>query len=146
MEISERIKKLGNYFDEMKVVNVDGEQVIYVTVSFPRGWVLDEEFAAKKKVTIIEGTNIGQYSFCTTIDVGEQAIFDTIDENVKKMHEAIERGKLLNEKKQELIELFQDESISIEKLRTIKFSMDDVEVPEIVVPKASEEKKGKKNE
>ena len=36
MEIKDRIKKLAPYFKEMQIVTIDGEQVIYIVVSFPK--------------------------------------------------------------------------------------------------------------
>ena len=126
MTISDRIKKIGKYFGEMQIVEQEGQQVIYVVVNFPPRWVIDDEFATKKNVTIMEGTVQGEYYFSTDLETGEEAIFDVIDDNIEKMQEAIERAKLLAEKTKELKELFEDENTSIAKLRTIKFAFDEV--------------------
>lgn len=144
MDISDRIKKLGRYFSEMQVTTVEGKQIIYVVVNYPHGWVIDEEFAKEKKVTIAQGANIDEYGYCADIETGADAIFDVIDSNILKMKEAIERGKILTEKTQRLKALFEDEKISIEKLKSIRFVMDDE--TDIVIPKTEENKKGKKNE
>ena len=127
MTISERIKKLGKYFGEMQVVEQDGQQIIYVVVNFPPRWVIDDEFASNKNVTIMEGQVQGEYYFSTDLETGEEAIFDVIDDNIEKMQEAIERAKLLGEKTKELKEIFEDENTPIEKLRTIRFCFDEVE-------------------
>ena len=55
MGITDRIKKLGNYFKEMQIVTIDGKQVIYVIVKFPYGWVIDEESEEKFNVTVSTG-------------------------------------------------------------------------------------------
>lgn len=130
MTIADRIKKIGKYFGEMQIVEQDGQQIIYVIVNFPPRWIIDEEFAANKNVTIMEGQVQGEYYFSADLETGEEAIFDVIDDNIEKMQEAIERAKLLAEKTKELKELFEDENTSIEKLRTIRFAFDDVTGPE----------------
>ena len=43
MEIKDRIAKLGKVFKEMQITNVDGTQIIYVVVSFPQNWLIDED-------------------------------------------------------------------------------------------------------
>jgi len=147
MTISDRIKKLGKYFGEMQIVEQDGEQVIYVTVNFPPRWVIDDEYATKKNVTVMEGQIQGEYYFSTDLETGEEAIFDVIDDNIEKMKEAIERAQLLAAKTKELKEMFEDESTPISKLRTIKFCFDETaeeEQPEeIIIPKTR--KRGEKN-
>lgn len=145
MDISNRIKKLGKYFSEMQIVEHDGVQVIYVVVVFPSRWIIDEEYATSKGVTIMQGDMPGQYYFCTDLDTGEEAIFDVIDDNIDKMKEAIERAQLLKTKTKELTDLFENEDIKIEKLRTIKFMFDE-EPEEIIVTKAKGKDKDKKKE
>ena len=132
MDISNRIKKLGKYFNEMQIVEESGVQVIYVVVNFPSRWIIDEDYAKSKGVTVMQG-DAGQYFFCTELETGEEAVFDVIDDNIDKMREAIERAQLLTTKTKELKELFENEDIKIEKLRTIKFTFDEPE--EIIVPK-----------
>lgn len=139
MELSARIKKLGKYFSEMQIVEEDGINIIYVVVNFPSNWVIDEEFAEKKHVTIMQGQMPGEYYFSTDIDTGEEAVFDVIEDNIEKMKEAIERAQLLAAKTKELKSLFENEDISIEKLRGIKFTFE--EKPEIIVPKNKEKNK-----
>ena len=132
MEISDRIKKLGEFFETMQIVPGDeGRQLIYVIVSFPPEWIVDEEGAQKYNVTAVAGTNSGQYIFCADIDTGEKAVFDAIDENIERMKDAMERAKLLKEKTKDLRGLFEDESIPVAKRRTITFTMsEDVTTPE----------------
>lgn len=122
MDIKDRIKNISKYFRQMQITTVDdGSQVIYVVVSFPNGWIIDEDLEKKFGVTVSQGTNINEYYFCTDIESGEQVLFDAIDYNIDRMKEAIERAQLLSKKTAELKSLFEDENITIEELRTLKF-------------------------
>lgn len=140
MEIKERIKKLGPYFKEMQITNSDGQQVIYVVVNFPHGWVIDDDIEEKFNVTVSDSNMIDEYYFCADIDTGEEAIFDAIDYNVKKMQSAIERAQLLAAKTKELRSLFEDEDITLEMLKTLKFEYDNSK-EEIILPKKAGKKK-----
>jgi hypothetical protein len=125
MTIKERIKKIHNYFKEMQIVTVDGEQIIYISVVFPNGWVIDDKIGEKFNVTVNEGTYPNEFYFATEIDNGEDKIFDAIEYTIEKMQDAIERAQLLRNKITELREIFQNENISIGKLRTLKFTWDE---------------------
>lgn len=148
MNIKDRIQKISEYFKQMQVTSVNGSQVIYVVVSFPRGWIIDEDIEKKFGISILNGNEPNEYFFCADIDLGEEVLFDAIDYNIGKMKDAIERAKLLQVKTKELSEMFQDESISIQQLRTLKFAFDDSEITEeIVLPtKKKEENKEVKSE
>ena len=141
MGITDRIKKLGNYFKEMQIVTLDGKQVIYVIVNFPSGWVIDEEIEEKFNVTVSEGEYNEEFDFCTEIDNGEEKVFDAIDYNIEKMKEAIERAQLLSEKTKELKQLFENESITLSQLRNLKIIYNENE--EIIVPKKNKDKNEK---
>lgn len=140
MTIKERIKKIHNYFKEMQIVTVDGEQIIYISVLFPNGWVIDDKIEEKFNVTVNEGTQPNEFYFATEIDNGEDKIFDAIEYTIEKMQDAIERAQLLRNKITELREIFQNDNISIGKLRTLKFTWDedilleDTIKAEIIVP------------
>lgn len=122
MTISDRIKSLGNFFKEMQITNINNQQVIYVVVNFPNGWMIDDEIYDKYKVQVQEGTNRGEYYFCADIETGENAIFDAIEYNVNKMKSAIERANLLRAKIEELKRIFEDESVTLDQLRDLKFT------------------------
>ena len=64
MEIKDRIKKLAPYFKEMQIVTIDGEQVIYIVVSFPKGWVIDDDIESKFNISIMNGETPDEYYFC----------------------------------------------------------------------------------
>ena len=142
MELSDRIKKLGKYFNEMQIVEQDGMNIIYVVVTFPYNWIIDEEFAKKKEVTIMQGEAPGQYYFSAEIDTGVDVVFDVIDANIDKMKEAIERAQLLTAKTKELKTLFENEEISIERLRSIKFTFEE----NILVTKNKDKNKDKEKD
>lgn len=136
MELSERIKKVGEYFKEMQIVTVEGKQIIYVVVNFPKGWVIDEDIEEKFGVSVAPGTDAGDYYFCAEIEIGEGKVFDAIDYNIEKMKAAIERAQLLGAKTKELREIFEDETVSLDELRTLKFVYGALESKEeMIVPK-----------
>lgn len=147
MDIKDRIKKLGKYFQGMQIVTTDdGTQVIYVIVKFPYNWIIDDELEKKFGVTVAQGNSAEEYYFCTDIDSGEQVLFDAIDYNIDKMKEAIERAQLLSRKTSELKALFENENVTIEELRTLKFTYDKVqnEISPITLTKTSK-KENEKN-
>ena len=122
MNIKERIKKINEFFREMQIVNVDGEQIIYVVVLFPKGWTISDQLEEKYNITIERGQKQGEYYFSTDIETGEEQIFNAIDENISRMKEIIERAQLLRDKTLELKDLFEDETITIEQLRKLGLS------------------------
>lgn len=147
MTIKERIEKIKTYFKELQIVTMENVQYIYIVVQFPRGWVVDEEIQDKFNVTVERGNCDGEFYFCGEIDNGEDKVFDAIEHNILKMKEAIERAQLLSEKTLELKHLFENESMSLDQLRTLKISYD--EIPELVITKPKEQienKDKKKNE
>lgn len=145
MDIKDRIKKISKYFRGMQITSTDdGSQIIYVVVSFPHGWIIDEDLEKKFEVTISQGTNMDEYYFCTDIDTGEQVIFDAIDYNIERMKEAIERAQLLSKKTGELKALFEDENVSIEELRTLTFNYDKAGIAPIIITKQEDDKNKKK--
>ena len=143
MDIKDRIKSISKYFKQMQITTVDdGSQVIYVVVSFPHGWIIDEDLEKKFGVTVSQGTNINEYYFCTDIESGEQVLFDAIDYNIDRMKEAIERAQLLSKKTTELKSLFEDENITIEELRTLKFDYKSKnQDSSLIMPKQDNKKK-----
>lgn len=119
--IRERIKLLGDYFNEMKVASGEnGEEYIYVTVVFPREWVLDGRTLEKYNVGC--SNENGLTYFWADLDTDFETVFDAIDFNIKVNKEAQEKVVLFNQKLTELRELFGDESNDIEKLRTLQFT------------------------
>lgn len=127
MSIKQRIENIKEYFKEMQIVTIDGEQVIYVIVNFPYGWVIDELLETKFQVTVQEGEYPNEFYFATSIDNGESKVFDAIEYNIEKMKDAIERAQLLKIKIAELKDIFQNENITLSELRTLNFTWDKTE-------------------
>lgn len=148
MEIKDRIAKLGEYFKEMQITTLKGKQVIYVVVSFPQGWIIDENISEKYNVLVKEGQTEGDFYFVTEIENGESTVFDAIDYSIKCMKDAMERAKLLNEKVKELKAIFENENITLEELKTLTITYTKlppempVEAEEIIPPQTK--KRGKK--
>lgn len=140
MSIKERIEKVKPYFKEMQITTVNSEQVIYVIVQYPKNWVIDDDTEEKFDVSVQKGNGEGEYYYCASMDTGQDAVFDAIEANINHMKEAIERAQLLSAKVTELRQLFEDDSISLEKLRTLHFEYGEEQQPAVVFPK----KKGKK--
>lgn len=137
MNIKERIKKINEFFREMQIVNVDGEQIIYVVVSFPKGWTISDQLEEKYNITIERGQKQGEYYFSADIETGEEQIFNAIDENISRMKEIIERAELLRDKTLELKDLFEDETITIEQLRKLTFTFNELSQFGRVLPSKS---------
>lgn len=121
-DIKDRIARIKPYFKGMQVENIEGEQVIYVVVNFPPKWFIVEDIEGKYGVVVQEGNELGEWIFITEFENGFDTIFDAIDYNVGEMRTAQERADLLQKKVAELKELFMDEDMPIESLRTLEFS------------------------
>ena len=125
--IQERIKKLGPLFSEMQVTKVSDMDnnpidVIYVIVTFPHNWIIDDAVKEKYSVSVMEGNGApGEYYFCADISVGFDAVFDAVDYCIKSNKEAAERAKIFQEKIVQLKEIFGNEEITIEELKNLDF-------------------------
>lgn len=120
--IEKRIATLGHFFQGMQVANDNsGNSLIYVTVAFPDNWIIADEITTKFGVTVVKGDNYDYYFACE-LTKGFETIFDAIEYNIKKMKQAQERAELFRTKVNELQALFGDESIPLEKLKTLTFS------------------------
>jgi len=127
MSIKNRIEKIKEYFKEMQIISLDNEQIIYVIVNFPYGWIINEAIETKYNVTVQEGEYPNEFYFATNINNGEDKIFDAIEYNIEKMKDAIERAQLLKTKIAELKDIFQNENITLDELRSLKFTWDKTE-------------------
>lgn len=121
MSIKDRINNIKEYFKEMQVVTIEGEQIIYVIVEFPNGWIIESDIEEKFDVVVERGETPTEYYFSADIETGEHIIFDAIDYNITKMKAAIERAQLLRQKTIELKEIFEDENVSLDELRNLTF-------------------------
>lgn len=129
--IEKRIAALGRFFQGMQVANDNsGNSLIYVTVAFPDNWIIADEITTKFGVTVVKGDGCNYYFACE-LTKGFEPIFDAIEYNIKKMKQAQERAELFRAKVNELQALFGDESIPLEKLKTLIFSYN--QTPPIVI-------------
>ena len=147
MELKDRISRINEYFTNMEITNIDGKQVIYVGVQFPKGWIVDDEINKKYNVSVVEGTDDGNQYFACDIEDGIDRVFDAIDYNIAKMKDAIERARLLTEKTIQLKELFEDENNTVASLKTLRFEFDkqpSEPEKEILIP--NKKKSGEKTE
>ena len=119
-DIKDRIARIKPYFKGMQVENIDGEQVIYVVVKFPPKWFIVDGIEDKYGI-VIQENEIGEWIFITEFNNGFDTIFDAIDYNIGEMKIAQERADLLQKKIIELKEMFMDEDMPIESLRTLEF-------------------------
>lgn len=132
--IEKRIAALGRFFQGMQVVNDNsGNSLIYVTVTFPDNWIIADEITAKYGVTVLKGEGYNYYFACELVK-GFEPIFDAIEYNVKKMEQAQERAELFRTKVNELQALFGDESIPLERLKTLEFSYNQIPPMEVTPP------------
>ena len=120
-DIQDRIKNIGSLFKEMQVTQVDGVNVIYVVVTFPDRWIVDDTIKEKYEVSVMEGNNHGEYYFCADIDTGFDRVFDAVDFCIQVNKDAMERAKIFQEKLTKLKELFGNEEVSIEELKGLEF-------------------------
>lgn len=120
-DIQYRIESLGEHFKEMQVTEVDGTNVIYVVVSFPPKWIVDDEVQKKYDVSVMNGKEPGDYYFCADISTGFDAVFDAIDHCIGVNKDAMERAQIFQEKIAELKEIFGNGTNSIARLKTLEF-------------------------
>lgn len=115
LDIIDRIKKLGTYFNNM---NID-DGIIYVRVCFPKGWGCSEVTEYNFNVKCVEDEVPGYFYFFTNTEEGFEKIFDAIDYNIKFNQDAQDKVNLLRTKVEELKNIFEEEDISV--LRTLEF-------------------------
>lgn len=117
LDIIDRIKKLGSYFNSM---NIEGENgIIYVRVCFPKGWVCSEVTEHNFNVKAVKDEVPGYFYFYTETQCGFESLFDAIDYNIKFNQDAQDKVNLLRIKIEELKNIFEEEDISV--LRTLEF-------------------------
>lgn len=122
MSVEERIEKIHPYFSEMKIVNgEDDSRFICISCRFPEKWKLTPDVTKEKFGADCEKES-GTSLFWCPISTGFDAIFDAIDYNINVNELAQERIALFKTKINELKELFNDNDITVEMLRTLTFS------------------------
>ena len=120
-DIQERIARVKEYFNGMQVTKVDGTDVIYVIVTFPDRWIIDDGIEEKYDVSVRNGKEPFQYYFCAEMEVGFDKVFDAVDHCIGVNKDAMERAQIFQEKLKELKEIFADGTRAISDLKTLEF-------------------------
>ena len=97
-DIQSRIENVKPYFKGMQVTKVDATNVIYVIVSFPSRWIIDEGIQEKYDVSVMDGKEPGEFYFCAEMEVGFDTVFDAVDQCIQVNKDAMERAQLFQEK------------------------------------------------
>jgi hypothetical protein len=118
MDINERIKEIEPYFKSLNMV--DGTTVILV--KFPDKWKIfnAEELTETYNVYTGKKENVDGVFFLSETSNGVDCIFDAIDEVINQNKTFEEKAALLEQKANELSNLFLVEPL--EKLRTLEFT------------------------
>ena len=117
MNLTERIEKIGEYFDSMSVAATNG--IIYVRVHFPKGWGCSEVTKHNFNVSAVNDEIPGYVYFFSKMEEGFDRIFDAIDYNISFNKEAEVKVSLLKEKIEELKTIFENEDV--DTLKTLEF-------------------------
>jgi preprotein translocase subunit SecF len=119
MNIKERIKKLGTYFNNLNISSENN--IIYVHVKFPKGWGCSEVTEHNFNVKCVQDEIPGYFYFYADIEVGFDKVFDSIEYNIQFNEEAQAKVELLKIKVEELKNIFEEEDI--ETLKTLEFKV-----------------------
>lgn len=117
MDIKERIENIKEYFHSMNVAAENG--IIYVLVSFPKGWGCSELTEYNFNVKTVQDETPGYFYFFADLTVGFDKVFDAIEYNITFNEEAQAKVSLLREKVEQLKDLFENEDI--DTLKTLEF-------------------------
>lgn len=120
-DVQYRIDKIKDYFRGMQVTQVDEINVIYVVVSFPKRWIIDDEITEKYDVNVMDGKEEGEYYFCAEMGVGFDKVFDAVDHCIGVNKDAMERAQIFQEKINALKAIFADGTYTIGELKTLDF-------------------------
>lgn len=145
LQIKDRIAKLGKAFQKMEIISneVDGQQV-YVAVSLPANWIVDDR--TEEKFNVGHTTSNGVTFFWGSLADGENNVFDAIDYNIEQNRTAQEKANLFEEKVKELKEIFTNDEYTIEQLRGMKIVVGESKFTLPVSSVLQTEKKKKKDE
>lgn len=122
IKINDRIAKLGKAFQKMEIISneVDGQQ-IYVAVTLPSNWVIDEKTG--NKFNIQHAVHEGVSYFWGALEDGVENVFEAIDYTIEQNRTAQEKANLFEEKVKELRDIFTSDEYSIEQLRALKITV-----------------------
>lgn len=121
MSLQDYINGINGYFKEMNII----ENIVYVSVAFPKKWLIDKTIEDNFNVKItantkLDNTNeIGYYYFAQFDNNIIDNIFNAIKYTINFNLQAEEKIKLLLSKIDELKEIFNNEDINT--LKTLQF-------------------------
>ena len=121
-DIQDRITKVKEYFKEMQVTQVEDTPVIYVVVSFPDRWIIDDGIEEKFDVSVRNGKEPCQYYFCAEMEVGFDKVFDAVDYCIAGNKDAMERAQIYQQKINELKAIFGSKARTISELKSLEFT------------------------
>lgn len=108
----------------MQVVENNGEQYIYVAVIFHQKWDVDKEKTSEKFSVDSYGTDDGTntFYFVAPLETGFDAVFDAVEFNVQRNKTKIEKAEIFKEKYTEFVNIFENEEVTPEMLKTLEFN------------------------
>ena len=125
--IQDMIKKIDQFFKGMQVTDVEGTNVIYVSVVFPERWVIDSSITDKYEVSVIDGQGQDELLFCADINTGFDKVFDAIDFCIQVNKDAMERTKIFQEKLTKLKEIYQENLTKLKEMfSNMEYSIEDL--------------------
>ena len=118
MNINERIKELGGYFKGLNIV----QDSTFILVKFPEKWKVFDETFLNENFNVYTGSKDGMDGifFLTETANGVDCLFDAVNHVIAENKAFEEKAALLQEKANELRDLFINEPL--EKLRTLEFT------------------------
>lgn len=144
MNLQNNLNNIIPYFIGMNVVPENGEPLMFVNVRFPKTWFVKEDAFVDNNVSITVDNKNGGYYFWGNINA-EQYIYNAIESVIKENKDAEKRTALLDEKVTELQNLFNDDSLTLEKLQTLTFNFEpDNTLPPEIKKNVKENKKNTK--
>lgn len=127
MNIKERIKNLGTYFNSMNIAAENN--IIYVLVNFPKGWGCSEVTEHNFGVKAVRDQNPGFFYFFADMEIGFDKVFDAIEYNIRFNEEAQAKVSLLRTKIDELKDIFEQEDIQTLETLEFKFKKKSLKTP-----------------
>ena len=121
--MEKRIETIKPYFKEMQIINVEGEDAVYIKVCFPQKWIIPDDIN-KYKIETLKDKSTSDTIFFTELSNGYNKIFDAIEYTIKKNKDAEERINIFHQKIKELESIFKDETNKLDKLRNLSFTFD----------------------
>lgn len=137
-QLTDKINEMNPYFQRIEKYN----DALICVVIFPKNWAVFNSDSGKIKVAASDRKAYEYFYYGDGNEVSLEDIFDFIKETIEVNQSLEEKAKLLVEKAKELQDLF--EVTPLEKLKTLKFAMEDVKKPK-AKRKYTRRKKAKEN-